>query len=49
MSQWTEIPKEDIEVDGDELNILIGDDDSGNIYVTVKIKDVLDLIEQGEK
>ena len=44
MSIWKEIKKEDIAVDGDEIDILISSDNFGNNYITVKKQDVLDLI-----
>jgi hypothetical protein len=44
MSTWKNIPKDDIEVVGDEINILIGSDDSGNNYVVLKLQDIKDLL-----
>ena len=41
MSKWTGIPKENIELDGDELNVCIGSDTEGNNYITLKVADVL--------
>jgi len=46
MSIWYNPKKEDIEIDGDELNILLGDDYGGNIYAAVKIKDIQEILEQ---
>lgn len=45
MSYWIEIKKEDIEIDGDDINIRLKPDDFGNNYVTVKIIDILKLLE----
>lgn len=45
MSLWHEAKKEDLEIDGDEINIYSGFDDSGNRYVTVKILDIKELLE----
>ena len=44
MSNWKTIKKEDIEQDGDELNIYIGSDESGNNYVVLKIVDVQEIL-----
>jgi hypothetical protein len=44
MSQWNETKKEDLEVDGDEINVYLGSDYSGNIYTTIKIKDLLEIL-----
>lgn len=44
MSEWHEAKKDDLELDGDEINILIGDDWRGNIYVTVKVADIKELL-----
>lgn len=48
MSKWKEIPKEDIEIDGEDIDILIGSDSEGNNYVTVKVEDMLALFEAGK-
>ncbi len=45
MSHWIEIKKEDIEIDGDDINISLEPDNFGNNYVTIKIMDVLELLE----
>lgn len=44
MSTWYESKKEDLEIDGDEINIWVTSDDCGNIYTTVKIKDIQELL-----
>ena len=44
MSDWKDILKEDIEKDGEDLNVLIGSDDFGNNYIILKIKDVLEVL-----
>lgn len=45
MSVWQEAIKEDIEVDGDELNIQFKNYYSEDThYITVKIKDIKDLL-----
>jgi hypothetical protein len=46
MSYWTEIKKEDIEIDGDDLNVLIGSDQSGNNYIILKVIDILEELKQ---
>ncbi len=46
MSFWYSPKKEDIEIDGDEVNIWLGSDESGNIYATVKIKDLEDILKK---
>jgi hypothetical protein len=45
MSNWQEIKKEDIELDGEDINIYLGSDDFGNNYVILKVKDVKDLLD----
>lgn len=45
MSHWIEIKKEDIEIDGDDINISLEPDEFGNNYLTIKIMDVLELLE----
>lgn len=44
MSNWIEVKKENIEIDGDDINIMLKPDDWGNNYVTVKIADVEAMI-----
>ena len=44
MSIWKDIKKEDIELDGDEINICIGSDNQGNNYVVVKVDDMKAII-----
>jgi len=45
MSHWIEITnKEDIEIDGDDVEIYIGSDDAGNNYVTVPKKLLISLL-----
>jgi hypothetical protein len=44
MSKWQDIPKEYIELDGDEINICLEGDDFGNNYAVVKVKDIKDLL-----
>lgn len=52
MSYWYEAKKEDIKVDGDEVDIYLGTDpaydDCGNIYVTVKRKDIEEVLEESK-
>lgn len=49
MSQWYEASKKDMEIDGDEITIYVGSDEFGSIYVTVKIKDIRDLLSNPPK
>ena len=49
MSMWKDIKKEDIEIDGDEINILESTDDNGNNYIVLKIQDVKDLLIKSEE
>ena len=47
MSNWIDVKKEDIDLDNDgSINILYGDDDFGNNYVTIKLEDVFELIKE---
>lgn len=43
MSYWYQPKRKDLELDGDEINIYLGDDDSGAIWAAVKVKDIKDL------
>jgi len=45
MSNWQEIKKEDIEIDGEDINVYLGSDDFGNCYAVLKVKDVKDLLD----
>lgn len=53
MSYWYEAKKENIRIDEDELHIYLGTDpaydDCGNIYVTIKRKDIEEVIEEKKK
>ena len=44
MSTWFQATKEDLDLDGDEINIYVRQDYSGAIYVTVKIEDIKALL-----
>lgn len=46
MSYWYEPKKEDIDLteDGDEMHIYLKSDKSGAIYVSLKVKDVKDIL-----
>lgn len=48
MSKWRNIPREDIDLDGDEINVLIEADSEGNVYVCLKVADVLEVL-KGEE
>jgi hypothetical protein len=48
MSRWQNIPKQDIDIDGDEINVLINSDEDGNNYVVLQKDDVLDLLKDLE-
>lgn len=45
MSNWKTISKNNLELDGDEINVLIGTDDEGNNYVILKVADIEELLE----
>jgi len=49
MSNWIEINKQDIELsdDKEEIEIMLEPDEFGNNYITVKVKDIKELL--GEK
>lgn len=52
MSEWHEAKEEDVELDGEEVNIYINNNDFGSVYVTVKIdiiKKILKQYEEAEK
>ena len=44
MSTWYKLSKDCIELDGDEINILVNSDDSGNNYITVSVNDMKDIL-----
>lgn len=48
MSYWYEAKKENIKLNGDEIDIWLDDkpvyEDCGNVYVSIKVKDLLELI-----
>lgn len=43
MSTWHEIPREEIEIDGEDINICLKGDKFGNNYCVVKKADILKL------
>lgn len=48
MSDWYNPKKEDMEIssDGENLEVWLDDDDFGNIYASLKIKDILEKINE---
>ena len=45
MSNWTEVTDhDDIEIDGEDINILISGDKFGNNYIVIKKDLILDLL-----
>ena len=46
MSAWYESSKDDLEIDGDEINVFVHGDDFGGVYTTIKISDIEELLEQ---
>lgn len=46
MSYWIEVKKEDIELDGDQINVWLESDESGNRYATIKVQDLKDLLKE---
>lgn len=44
MSSWQNIKAEDLDLDGDEINIHYDDDSSGALYLVVKVKDIKKLL-----
>lgn len=49
MSMWYKAKKDDIDLDGDEINIYAGYDDSGSIYVTVKVETIKEFLKNHGK
>lgn len=43
MSFWYEPTKENMSIEDDELHVLLGHDDSGNIWVSMKIADIKEI------
>ena len=46
MSVWHEVKLEDLELNGDELLVCLEPDNYGNIYVQIKLKDVIQILLQ---
>ena len=44
MSVWNKVKKEDIEIDGDEINCRFDYDKLGNHYVVIKKSDMIDIL-----
>lgn len=44
MSQWYDRKREDISLDGEDVNIYVMSDDFGAVYVTVKVVDLIDVL-----
>ena len=49
MSKWQEAKPEDLEIDGENINIMLESDNEGNNYVEVKIKDIQKLLKKPNK
>lgn len=51
MSKWFEPEKEEISLsyDGEEIHALIDSDSEGNIWVSLKVKDIIELLKNNEK
>lgn len=45
MSKWFEAKREDIDLDGGEVNIHFDTDYDGACYVTVKVKDLKEVLD----
>lgn len=45
MSHWYEPKKEDIEIDGEDIDILLDQDKNGCIYVSIKKSEILELLD----
>ena len=44
MSDWITVKKEDIELDGDDINVYFESDDFGNRYIILKVEDIKALL-----
>ena len=44
MSKWEDVPKSDIEIDGDDIIFHLESDYDGSRYVTAKVIDVLEIL-----
>jgi hypothetical protein len=47
VSKWQDIPKEEIEIDGEDINICLEGDNFGNNHCVVKKADMLELLSPG--
>lgn len=46
MSHWIDIKKNDIDIDGEDIDVFIGRDEFGVNYITIKIKDLVEVIKE---
>lgn len=44
MSEWYTPESDDIEIDGDEVNILVAHNNQGNVYVTLKLEQIESML-----
>jgi hypothetical protein len=49
MSLWFDVNKEDLHLDGDEIDIYVRQDYSGAVYITVKVEDIKALLTEALK
>ena len=49
MSKWYRAKKEDIDIDGEDLNILVCTDYDGNIYVEISMKLLKEVLREKNK
>lgn len=48
MSTWHEVKKDDLTLDGEDINIYLNNDDLGANYAIVKIADIKALLEDNQ-
>ncbi len=46
MSEWYDITKEEISIDKDEVNVLVGENYGGAIWITIKLEDLLKVLQE---
>jgi hypothetical protein len=49
MSKWYRAKKEDIDIDGEDLNILVCTDYDGNIYVELSMRLLKEILQEKNK
>lgn len=49
MSFWYEPKRKDLDIDGDDVNVYLGQDYNGAIYAAIKIKDLKEILSESDE